>query len=428
MTYEKSAMTQAVERKMHLKKNIAELVEQTQDASSTFNIALSALKNQNPEAALAKFQQVLDIDASEDMLRQVKPNLGQAHLMLGDIPKAIKAFRSALALNQPDEVKAFIYANLGYIYTQKHFHGFAIREYRQAVKENKHDITSYLTLVMLYENSYRYPDALEICERILKLDPENTQAKESRERIQKALPVVARHEPVRLVKLLPTLGLIVAMSYDQSYDGYFPMVIYLYPESPLKESLQVGQKILNVFISNSEEVEEDDERDLLELLQSAPGTEMGFVVGEEEISLRCIQPIERKMDLNERVQVYKNWLESFDTRLAWLWSAPPEVREEIGPLWGMELESLVMELKPLKHTYVYDFAYALMVEHLQAFSITETDPESQENQEIEIQYQINLGRYFGQTDFAQIQAFPDLIQQFNEVQFHYMANLLASRV
>ena len=87
-----------------------------------------------------------------------------------------------------------------------------------------------------------------------------------------------------------------------------------------------------------------------------------------------------------------------------------------------------MELKPLKSTYVYDFAYALMVEHLQAFSITETDPENDEAKEIEMHYQINLGRYFGKQDFTQVQAFPDLIQQFNEVQFHYMANLLASRV
>ncbi|MBF2053136.1 MAG: tetratricopeptide repeat protein [Candidatus Sericytochromatia bacterium] len=427
-SYEKSQITQAVERKQQLKKNVAELVEQTQDVSSSFNIALSALKNGQPETALKKFEQVLRLDRSEDMLRQVKPNLGQAWLQLGDIPAALREFRSALKLNPPDEIKAFIYANLGYIYTQQHFHGFAIREYRQALKENKRDQTSLLTLGMLYENAYRYADARDVFQRLLKQDPENTYAKERLAAMDEALPVVARHEPVRLVHMLQTLGLIVVMSYDQTYDGYFPMVIYLYPESPLKELLQPGQKILNVFISGGEDVAEDDERDLLQLLQSAPDTDVGFLVGEEEFNVRCIKPIQRKIELNERITVYKNWLQTFDNRLAWLWAAPLNVREEIGPLWGMELESLVMELKPLQHTYVYDFAYALMVEHLQAFRITETDPETQAVSEIEIQYQIHLGRYFGKPDFAQVQAFPDLIQQFNEVQFQYLANLLASRV
>lgn len=427
-SYEKSALTRAVERKENLKKNISEIVEQTQDVSSTFNIALSALKNGNPDAALKKFEQVLKIDNSEDMLRQVRPNMAQCHLQLGDTPTALREFRAALKMNQPDEVKAFIYANLGFIYTHQNFHGFAIREYRQAVTENRHDTTSLQTLGMLYENSYRYSDAREVFERILKIDSNNEFAQESLQRIDQATPVVARQEPVRLVRLLPTLGMIVAMSYDQSYDGYFPMIIYLYPESPLKDTLAAGQKILNVFVSNSEDVDEEDTRELIEMLDSKPGSEVGFLVGDEEFSCTCLQPIARKMELNERVQVYKNWLQTFDSRLAWLWAAPKEVREEIGPIWGMELESLVMELKPLKSTYVYDFAYALMVEHLQAFSITETDPETDEILELEIQYQINLGRYFGKQDFTQVQAFPDLIQQFNEVQFHYMANLLASRV
>lgn len=427
-SYEKSALTRAVERKEHLKKNISEIVEQTQDVSSTFNIALSALKNGNPEGALKKFEQVLQIDNSEEMLRQVRPNMAQCHLQLGDTLTALREFRAALKMNQPSEIKAFIYANLGFIYTQQNFHGFAIREYRQAITENRLDTTSLLTLGMLYENSLRYTDAREAFERLLKIEPENAYAKESLERLDQTLPVVARYEPIRLVRLLPTLGLIVAMSYDHSYDGYFPMVIYLYPESPLKNTLAPGQKILNVFVSNSEDVDEEDERDLIELLDSPPEGEVGFLVGDEEINCTCIKPIERKMDLNERVRVYKNWLQTFDSRLAWLWAAPRDIREQIGPIWGMELESLVMELKPLKSTYVYDFAYALMVEHMQVFSITETDPESEETHEIEMQYQINLGRYFGKQDFTQVQAFPDLIQQFNEVQFHYMANLLASRV
>ncbi len=426
--YKKSALTQAVERKNHLKKNIAELVEQTQDVSSSFNIALSALKNGNFETAIKKFEQVLELDESEEMQRQVLPNVGQAYLQSGDIPTALKALRSALMLNQPPEIKAFIYANLGYIYTQQNFHGFAIREYHQAVTENRLDSTSWLTLGMLYENSYRYPEAREVFERLLKLEPNDPYALESLERLNQALPVVARHEPVRLVKLLPTLGLIVALSFDHTYDGYFPMVIYIYPESPLKSQMQVGQKVLNVFVTGSEEVAEDDPRDLMELLETEANTEISFLVGESEITCRAVTAIQRKMDNNERTKVYKSWLQTFDSRLAWLWAAPVEVREEIGPIWGMELESLVMELKPLKTSYIYDFAYAMLIEHLQAFSITETDPESTESKAIEIQYQIHLGRYFGKSDFGQIQAFPDLIRQFKEVQFEYMANLLASRI
>ncbi|MEZ0368810.1 MAG: hypothetical protein ACAI44_06965, partial [Candidatus Sericytochromatia bacterium] len=368
------------------------------------------------------------IDNSEDMVRQVRPNLGQAWLQLGEIPTALREFRAALKLIQPDEIKAFIYANLGFIYTQQHFHGFAIREYRQAVKENKRDVTSMLTLAMLYENSYRYADAREICGRLHKIDPNNLQVDELMAKMEKALPVAPRHEPVRLVKLLPTLGLIIAMSYDVTYDGYFPMVLYLYPESPLRGQLQPGQKILNVFQTDSEEVGEDDERSLAELLECQAGKEIGFMAGETEVNTKAVTAINRKLEPNDRVTVYKNWLQTFDSRLAWLWAAPAAVRENVGPIWGMELESLVMELKPLQHTYVYDFAYALMIEHLQAFVIRETDPDSGEPAETEIQYQIHLGRFFGKSDFTQVQAFPDLVQQFHEVQFQYMANLLAARI
>lgn len=421
-------LAQGVERKNKLKKNIAQIVEQTQDASSTFNIALSALKNQNPELAVKKFEQVLQIDGSEDMLRQVKPNLAQAWLLLGETSTALREFRAALRLNQPDEIKAFIYANLGFIYTQQNFHGFAIKEYRQAVKENKNDTTSLLTLAMLYENSYRYSEAQEVCAQLLKQDSGNEYAQQLIQKMAQALPVVPRHEPVRLVKLLPTLGMIVAMSYDVTYDGYFPMVIYLYPESPLLNKLQPGQKILNVFVSNSEEISEDDPREVLELLETSMGSEVSFMVGDEEVSVRGIAPSARKLEQKDRINVYKNWLQTFDSRLAWLWAAPAAVRENIGPVWGMELESLVMELKALPQSYVYDFAYAMMIEHLQAFVISETDPETKETSEVEMQYQIHLGRYFGKQDFAQVQAFPDLIQQFHEVQFQYMANLLASRV
>ncbi|PKL74578.1 MAG: hypothetical protein CVV27_19780, partial [Candidatus Melainabacteria bacterium HGW-Melainabacteria-1] len=197
-------LAQGVERKNQLKKNIAQIVEQTQDASSTFNIALSALKNGNSELAIKKFEQVLLIDNSEDMQRQVRPNLGQARLQMGDIPTALREFRGALKLNQPDEIKAFIYANLGFIYTQQNFHGFAIREYRQAVTENKRDSTSLLTLSMLYENSYRYSEAREVLKRLLKLEGEHPEATELLAKMDAALPVVARHEPIRLVKLLPT--------------------------------------------------------------------------------------------------------------------------------------------------------------------------------------------------------------------------------
>ena len=93
-----SPLARGVERKNQLKKNIAQIVEQTQDASSTFNIALSALKNGNAALAIKKFEQVLTIDNSEDMQRQVRPNLGQAKLQAGETPAALREFRAALKL------------------------------------------------------------------------------------------------------------------------------------------------------------------------------------------------------------------------------------------------------------------------------------------------------------------------------------------
>lgn len=399
----------------NLKKNISDLVSQTQDARSSFNIALSALKNGNLDTAIKKFLQVLEVDSSEDMNRQVLPNLGQAYLLNKQTDLAIAEFRRALKLNPDPAVSAFIHANIGYIYTEQQCYGFAVAEYRQSIKENPKDITSYLTMAMIFENKFRYPEAQEVLEKALKLDPRNTQAKESLDRLGGSTPVVPKEEVVRLVKRLGPLGMIIAMSYDVTYDGYFPMIIYVYPESPLNGKVQPGEKILNVFTSNSVAIEEDDERDILELLESPPGSEVSFQVGDQEINTKCIAPIQRNMEQQERQQVYRQWLQTFDSRLAWLWSAPLVVREQIGPVWGLELESLLMELVPLKHTHMYDFAYALMLEHIQAFSITESGVET------EIQYQVNLGR------FHYDKVIPDLIQQFSAMQFQYVANLLAAR-
>lgn len=426
--YQKSAITRAVERKAHLKKNIAQLVEQTQDVSSAFNVALSALKNNNPEAAIQKFEQVLALDDSQEIVQQVMPNLGQALLQTGQVNEAITAFRNALKMNQPDEIKAFIYANLGFVYTQCQLQGFAIKEYRQAVQENRRDSTSWLTLGMLYENSYRYREAQRAYKKVLSLDEENEAAQAGVDRLAEVVAVTAREESVRLVKMLPTLGLIVAMSYDQAYEGYFPMVIYVYPESPFKQQLSPGMKILNVFMTESEPVEEDDERDLLELLETSPQTEVSILVGEEEIQARGVEPIQRKMEHIERLQVYKNWLQTFDSRLTWLWSQSEPLREELGPIWGLEMESLLKELKPLEKTHVYDFTYAMVIEHLQAFSITEQDPETEETVTVGMQYQINLGRFFGQKSMEQVTVLPDLIQQFQELQFNYLANYLAGHL
>lgn len=399
----------------NLKKNISDIVSQTQDVRSSFNIALSALKNGNLDTAIKKFQHVLDSQPTEEMTRSVLPNLGQAYLLNKQTDLAIAEFRRALKLNPEPAVSAFIHANIGYIYTEQQYYGFAIAEYRQSIKDNPKDLTSYLTMAMIFENKFRYPEAQEVLEKALKLDPRNAYAKESQERILGSTPVVPKEPVVRLVKRLASLGLIIAMSYDVTYDGYFPMVIYVYPQSPVNGQVNPGDKILNVFTSHSTPVAEDDERDILELLESPPGSDISFQIGDQEINTRCIAPIQGNMEQQERQQVYRQWLQTFDSRLAWLWSAPTVVRDQIGPVWGIELESLLMELVPLKHTHMYDFAYALMLEHIQAFSITESGIET------EIQYQVNLGR------FHYDKVMPDLIQQFSAMQFQYVSNLLAAR-
>lgn len=401
-----------------LKKSLSEFVSQSQDAKSSFNIGLSALKNGTYDTAIKKFEQVLEIDDSEDMRRQVYPNLGQAYMLNSQPSEAIMEFRNALRLNPDTDTRAFIHANMGYIYTQKQFYGFAIIEYQNAIRENENDVTSYLTLGMLYDNKFQYSEAKTAFEKVLEFNPEHPQAKEflSRYESDELLPVIPKEPVVRVVKLIPTLGLIVAMSYDVTYDGFFPMVIYVYPESPLHNQIEPGDTILNVFVTNSQEIEANDSRHITELLETPPNTEISFQVGDEEIEAVGIEPITHPLDQKERIDVYRNWLQSFDSRLAWLWSAPQDVREEIGPLWGNELQSLVMELKTLKHSSVYHFAYALMIEHFQAFKITEGDEEK------EIQYQINLGRFL----FSEVT--PDLINHFSEMQFQYVANLLASRI
>lgn len=360
------------------KKKSDNILNLPEEASSVYNIALAALKEKDYKLAINKFQQVRQM---------IYCNLGQAYALDGQYENSFELFDTALKLDPDPETRAFIYANRGYVYTQKKWYGFAINEYKKALKIKPKDIKSKYTLALLYENRFQMDLALQEIEQVIKLDPNNAEYRKVLKRIKETPPLIITVG--KRVKPLKTLGLIVVPTYVPNTKSNLPMVIYVYPESPILNKVKVGDIINKVTISNSQPVEEkkdNEDINMFILLDSNPQTQVQFMVGEEKIDVICSNEITRKLPEQERLNVYKNWLNSFDSRLTWLWQQPEDIRNEVGQKWGEEFESLARDLQNFfADNPIAEAVNIIMLEYLQIFITQEEDTPK------ELIHKINLG-------------------------------------
>ena len=102
---------------------------------------------------------------------------------------------------------AFIYYNLGYIYSQKNNHGIAILLYRSSLEFKNDDLNTLYALASIYESKLQYPITKAITDRILELDPNHEKAKEVLITMNK---IKLLHEyPRKMTRLIRSLGIIV---------------------------------------------------------------------------------------------------------------------------------------------------------------------------------------------------------------------------
>lgn len=377
--------------------DLVNLIENPKDPKNIYNLALTYLKKQNYNKAIEEFNKVLKLDKAKQLSVLVYPNLGHVYTLIEKFEQAIDAFEKGLKFKPDNNIMAFIYYNLGYIYSQNKNYGIAILLYRSSLEFKNDDVNTLYALAAIYESKLQYQIAKAVIDRILALDSNHEKAKNLLNKMNQVKPL---HEmPGKMSRLLRSLGLVVVPYFEYKENIYLPMIIYIYPESPLLGQVKAGEIITGINIS---EKAEKNTENLINFLEGPPRTKVKFFVQNRQIEINRIQAITRPLPISEQLRVYTFWLQTFDERLVFLWTTKEENKKEIGTTWGMEFEGLVRGLEIFSNNPVYHFAYALMIEHLQPLSIME------EKKEIGLDYEIDLSKIpFPNPDNSIIQIFKD---------------------
>ncbi|MCM1985241.1 tetratricopeptide repeat protein [Lyngbya confervoides] len=105
--------------------------------------------------------------------------------------QAVKQFQLALkaAEKEQEENTAPIYNALGYAYFAQAQYDLAIRQYKEAVKQNPDYVTAYNNMGHAYEKKNLTQQALEAYETALSRDAKNATAKKRSESLRKRLVV-----------------------------------------------------------------------------------------------------------------------------------------------------------------------------------------------------------------------------------------------
>jgi tetratricopeptide (TPR) repeat protein len=345
-------------------------------AISYYNLALTSISQKNYTSAINSFLKALKEDKSPQFQSMVRPNLGQAYVMDNQFEKGIAELMKSSELQSTNEGHSFIHANLGYAYCQLKNYGLAIMEYRTAIKYKPNDAKIHYALATLYQTKFQSNLAYSELEKALKLEPENEVFKKAHTTLDRT-PALSLKVGMSATPL-STLGIIVTPSYSEKDKYYYPLIIYIYDESPLKKLAREGD-----FISNIDNAEEG--KSLLEQLDVPPNTKVGLTINKAKVIVNSIEKITRKLDEAEKVKLYHNWFNTFDRRIVCIWQMQSqEEKDDTGSKWGYEYESLIRSWSRYQNDPGFNEAFTLLMEFFQAYIYGE-------NQD-EVHYEINLAK------------------------------------
>lgn len=377
-------------------------------AISHYNLALSSMQQKNFANAIAYFHKSLKDDESGQMQSMIKPNLGLAYVMNGDFEKGIDELVGSLNLNNSNEGIAFIHANLGYAYSQLKNYGLAILEYRKSLKYSPNNAQTHYALGMLYESKFQSDLASAELEKSISLDPENQTYQDAYESLSNMAALSLKVG--RTAQPLLNLGLIVTPSYSLLEKDYFPLIIYIYPESPLKKLAKEGD-----YIKFVEKNENNKDKSIMELLDVPDGTKLSMVINSSKVVITTIPKITKKLNEEEKIKLYRSWFYSFDNRIVSIFETKiSKNKEEAGTKWGYEFESLIRSWSSYMKDPLFESAFALLMEFFQAYTYNDKPDE--------VHYEINLAKL----NFSVITS--TLINFFREIGFNESAKYFESKI
>lgn len=153
-------------------------------------------------AAFPIFRQVLRTRKTENTLARLENKLrkekgtAQEYYELGGLyldkkvySQAITLFQKAIkaAQEEKEENITLIYNGLGFAYFAQEQYDLAIRQYKEALKDNPNYITALKNLAYAYERKKLTAQALQTYEQVLQADPKNAEIKRRIESLRRRL-------------------------------------------------------------------------------------------------------------------------------------------------------------------------------------------------------------------------------------------------
>lgn len=157
---------------------------------ASFFVIRQVLKTRRTEVRMAKLQQKVTKDKGS----------AQDHYELASILLDKKLYSQAIAQLQKalkasdledGEPKALVSNALGFAYAAQEQFDLAIRQYKDALKQQPDYLTALNNLGFAYERKQLIPQALEIYEQVLALAPDNATARKRSESLRKRIAAPA---------------------------------------------------------------------------------------------------------------------------------------------------------------------------------------------------------------------------------------------
>lgn len=374
-------------------------------AVSFYNLALSSMSQKNYENAIVHFNKALQEDNSLKFQVLILPNLAQCYILDNKFENAVLELTKALEITTDNEGKAYIHANLGFAYSQLKNYGFAIMEYKKAIKTSPSNAQYHYALAMLYEAKFQSNLAEAEIDKAIKLAPNNQDYINAKAKLSN-IPALSL-KIGRTAQPIHSLGVIITPSYMLAEKNFLPMIVYIYNESPLKKLAKEGEYIFDAdCVKNGV--------GLIDSLVLPAKTKVTLVVNNTRFVVNTIDPITRKLNDQEKINLYRTWFYGFDKKITEIWELNDEKeKNEVGTKWGYEFESLIRSWSSYKDP-LFDSAFTLLMEFFQAFNYPDKPDE--------VHYEINLSKL----NFSVINQFT--IEFFKEINFNLTAKYLELKI
>lgn len=379
--------------------DISNLSNNNKKAYSHYNLGITFIRQKNYNNAIKSFLEALKEDNSEKFQSVVRPNLAQAYIFNNQLEEAFSEIILSLNLRNTNDGLYYIHSNIAFIYSQVKNYGLAIKEYNKALEYRPKEAKTHYSISMIYESLFQIDFAIKEIEKSLEIEQNNTNYINTYNRLINSERI--NFSAKRLTIPLNTLGLIIVPSFHLKENKILPLIVYIYPESPLFNLTKSGDYINNIkgFDFNNLNAFNIQENENIEI-----------TINSNTFNIISIEKIQRKLEEEEKIKLYLNWFKTFDYRLVEILDKKDNTH---GKEWGYEFESLIRSWSIYENDKYFKYAFYLMLESLYTYKYADSE---------NINYEIDLSRL----NFNILNNY--LLEFFDEINFFETKKYLENKI